>query len=414
MNTTLSPAATYVDAVRTALADLPADDLAEIVEDVRDHVEQVSAELGAEATAAALEERLGTPAVYAAELRSAAGYPPGPGDVGPAVRPPRVRRQVATWIVRIAVVLTLIALLEAFVTGRYGGALALAIVAWLAAALVGLVWLMAERSTGTMGARLGELPDARRMNGLIRWLRGNSVGAALVETIIALRPAWWIARAWIAVELVGMFFSAQWFPLPTFTGAPLVFALAVVISVWLGRRASSHRQTSGEHVLVLLGNVVAVLGLAAVIGTLASRGVLGNDDEVYREDASFLGAVPTGAFHEDGTQITNLYPYGADGRLLENVRLYDQDGRPFTSVKYDGCMFDSMMGEPKLAAPLNVYPRPSSSYGGALRGECTDLGIVPPFGATLPGTSSDATPTPSASVSPQPSPTSTPTAAPGS
>ena len=56
------------------------------------------------------------------------------------------------------------------------------------------------------------------MNGLIRWLRGNSVGAALVETIIALRPAWWIARAWIAVELVGMFFSAQWFPLPTFTG----------------------------------------------------------------------------------------------------------------------------------------------------------------------------------------------------
>ena len=108
MNTTLSPAATYVDAVRTALADLPADDLAEIVEDVRDHVEQVSAELGAEATAAALEERLGTPAVYAAELRSAAGYPPGPGDVGPAVRPPRVRRQVATWIVRIAVVLTLV------------------------------------------------------------------------------------------------------------------------------------------------------------------------------------------------------------------------------------------------------------------------------------------------------------------
>ena len=181
------------------------------------------------------------------------------------------------------------------------------------------------------------------------------------------------------------------------------------MSVWPGRRAAGHGQTSGEHVLVLLGNIVAVLGLAAVIGTLASRGVLGNDDEFYREDASFLGAVPTGAFHEDGTQITNLYPYGADGRLLENVRLYDQDGRPFTSVKYDGCMFDSMMGEPKLAATLNVYPRPSSSYGGALRGECTDLGIVPPFGATLPGTSSDATPTPSASpIASSSEPTRTP------
>lgn len=38
-------------------------------------------------------------------------------------------------------------------------------------------------------------------------------------------------------------------------------------------------------------------------------------------------------------------PYGPDGRLLENVRLYDQDGPPFSSLTYDGCMVDEMTGE---------------------------------------------------------------------
>ena len=418
MNTTLSPAATYVDAVHAALADLPADDLADIVEDVRDHVEQVSVELGEDASAAGLEERLGTPAAYAAELRSAAGYPLGSGEIGPPERSPRVRRQVITWTVRIAVLLTLVAVLEAFIVGRYGGALALAIAAWLAAALAWLVWRRAERSTGTTGASLGELPDARRMNGLIRWLRGNRLGAAMVETIIALRPAWWIARAWIAVELLGMFFLAQWFPLPMFPGAWLVFGLAVVISVWLGRRAASHRQTAGEHAFVLLGNLLAVLGMAVVIGTLANGGMLADHEESFPERAGYIGDVPTGAFHEDGTPITNLYPYDADGRLLENVHLYDQDGRLFTSVWYDGCMFDEMTGEADLPA-LNVFPRPTSNYdvdsagpAGGVRAECQNLGIVPPLGRTLPGTPSESTPAPSANVVPQP--TLTTTAAPGS
>ena len=374
MNTTVSPAAAYVDAVRTALADLPADDLAEIVEDVRDHVEQVAAELGDDATSAMLTDRLGTPADYAAELRSSAGYPPGPSHAG-SLRP---SRGLTTWSVRIAVVLTALALVEAFVTGAYGGVLFLAFIAWLAAGFVGLVWWLRERSSDTS---LGDLPDMRRVDGLTRWLRGHPLGAAVVETIVALRPAWWIARAWIAVELIGLFFVAEWFPLPTFPGAPLLFIVAVLISVWLGRRAVGQRQTRVEQVLVLAGNVVAVLAMAAVVGRLANGGFLLMHENQPEAQAYFQEfPPPTGAFSEDGVAITNLYPYGSDGRLLENVRLYDQDGRPFTSLMYDGCMVDEMTGEPDLPA-LNVFPRPPNEYGpDELDPECRDLGIVPPFG----------------------------------
>jgi uncharacterized membrane protein len=401
VNTTVSPATAYVDAVRTALADLPADDLAEIVDDVRDHIEQVTTELGEDASLEALNQRLGTPADYANELRSAAGYPPGPDTVGESRRSSRVRRGLTTWLIRIAVVLTMIALLEAFSTDSYAGGLFLAVVAWLVAGVVALFWLVVDRSSG---ASLADLPDVHRLDGLTRWLRRHSVGAAVVETIVALRPAWWIARAWIAVELIGLFFVAEWFPLPTFPGALLLFAVAVVISVWLGRRAAGHRQTSAEHVLVLLGNVVAVLAVAALFGRLAGGGIVVLQEEVAPGDVVYF---PPGAYSEDGKEITNLYPYGSDGRLLENVGLYDQDGRPFTSLTYNGCMVDEMTGEPDLPA-LNVFPRPSSIYvEDPVGAECRDRGIIPPFGSTLPGTPSEPTPTTSPTASP-PAPTSTP------
>jgi hypothetical protein len=89
--------------------------------------------------------------------------------------------------------------------------------------------------------------------------------------------------------------------------------------------------------------------------------------------------------------------------LLVDVWLYDQDGRPFDVLAYDGCKVDEMTGEQELPA-LNVFPRPTSSYREFLEPDCIDHGIVPPFGSTLPGTSSEATPAPSVNVVPQPIP----------
>lgn len=67
----------YVNAVRTALADLPAPVREELLEDLADHLAEVAAE--ADGT---LEERLGPPAAYAAELRATAGLA-GSGRPGP-------------------------------------------------------------------------------------------------------------------------------------------------------------------------------------------------------------------------------------------------------------------------------------------------------------------------------------------
>jgi len=64
----------YLAAVRSALADLSAEDRDDLMEDVASHLAEIAAELRAENTGS-LETRLGKPADYAAELRSSAGLP---------------------------------------------------------------------------------------------------------------------------------------------------------------------------------------------------------------------------------------------------------------------------------------------------------------------------------------------------
>jgi hypothetical protein len=73
----------YLRRVRAELADLPAPELDEVMQETASHLTEVSAELSTEAT---LETHLGSPQQYADQLRSAAGYPPRPNDHGPTSR----------------------------------------------------------------------------------------------------------------------------------------------------------------------------------------------------------------------------------------------------------------------------------------------------------------------------------------
>jgi hypothetical protein len=90
----------YLDGVRAALADLPAEAREELLEDLSAHLAEVAAESGGEP----LERRLGTPVAYAAELRAAAGYEPGSGrraSIG--TRPAFLRARAAAGRVDVAV-----------------------------------------------------------------------------------------------------------------------------------------------------------------------------------------------------------------------------------------------------------------------------------------------------------------------
>ncbi len=250
MTTTTSPTdvTRYLDQVRALLVDLPADEREELLDDLAVHLQEVRAE-----TDEPLEQALGTPAAFTAELLASSGHAEGGAE--------RSSRPSAAW---------------SSMHARVQGVDSAAALAWV--------------------RRL--LPD--------------------------LLPGWWVLRAYLGVLILADLVNGVLrddFPVPRVLGSPvlglLAIAGAVVASVQLGRRVAA-REGPRWHRLV---DVAVVLG--ALLGL---QGGLGNAPEyVYVED---VHATPGGLSQPDGTTITNLFAYDAEGRLLDGVLLYDQDGTP--------------------------------------------------------------------------------------
>ena len=275
--------AEYARQVRAALGDLPAASLEELLEDLDEHLGEVAAE-----GSGPLEAQLGPPAVYAQELRRAAGLPAWAGTA----RAPR-------------------------------GA-----------------------ELRDAAARLARRPEVR------------SVLAFLPE----LRPAWWVARAWLALLAVGFLFgySSGLFPFGPVLGLPLL-AGAVVLSVRLGRRAQRGRHPDPRRRLVTVG-VNAVLAVLAVVAL--GVGQQRSSQPVYADGPSPSPAYRYGdggtLAHEDGSPVTNIYPYSSAGQPLTGVLLYDQDGRALDNLSpttREGLPVERVVPPGSPPPPGNAYPQ---------------------------------------------------------
>jgi hypothetical protein len=246
--------ARYAAAVRAAFADLPAPDREALLEDIEDHLVEVAAEPGGP-----LEERLGPPEAYAAELRAWAGLPPG------ATR----RRRPRT-------------------------------------------------------SRL-----ARRLQRLGAAAAAHPAGRAVAEFLPELRPAWWVLRGWLAVQLasIGLLFlfgQDVTLPVPTILGSQVIGLLAagaaVVGSVALGRRGTATRR--GRRLTFAANAALGLFALVLLGGMGATR--LTNEPTYY--DGYTVSGTYSDALHglrSDGREISNIYPYDAKGRPLRGVRLYE-------------------------------------------------------------------------------------------
>ncbi len=276
----------YLREVAPHLAALPAEERADLLEDLAQHLREIAAEPGPP-----LAERLGSPGAYAAELLATAGV-----TVGATARP-------------------------------------------------------------TLRDRLTPLRDRARRS----WL-----GEELSGLAPALRPAWWVLRAYLAVSLL----SALWrdgsypgFPVPRLGGSAALGLLAVLaavpLSVRLGRRSlprAGRLAVAGAHVVLVLyaGSLLGRAGTPEVRyvhygegpPTAANRGCLAN---------------------ASGRPITNLYAYGPDGTLLDPVLLYDQNGQPIDNLcpEYDdrGRRLSTEYAQDVNGAPvINAFPRRQTAW----------------------------------------------------
>ncbi|GIH71897.1 HAAS signaling domain-containing protein [Sphaerimonospora thailandensis] len=337
MNSPMTPKA-YADAVREALADLPAKDREALLEDLDDHLAEVAAEHGLP-----LEERLGSPEAYAAELRAA--YGGRARDESPSIAR-RVGRRVTA------------------------------------------------KASGVHG-RMLRLPPYRQ-------------AAAFAPE---LRPAWWVLRGYaIAIGVLAQFPTPGYLPDDL---AEWVFTLAVIwASVWLGRSTRTAAAPTWGRLLLLGGNALAVFLVLIALADARRPSYVAIDSgprpagNVWVENTATFG---------DG-DVYNIFPYAEDGTPLRNVRLYDQDGRPITTL--DPEMYDQRLAIPCGGEPpiRNAYPLPLTPITEDDRGMPESADCVPsaemPTPTPVPSPAATAEGAPSASPSPTPEPTPEPTAEP--
>lgn len=390
---TVHPAvATYVAAVRDELGDLPPDELAEITEDVRDHLDHVAAEYGDDVTVGVLIDRLGAPAAYAAELRAAAGLPdpePTPEPVRTGFVRPLLRLMVALFgwgAVGLGAV--------AFVDALFGlsGAPAIFAVPALVSAVVSIAAaFLLVTGRGDPVAELRQVPTAPVLAQIGEWVRSMPWGRPAIEVVTSLRPAWWIARA-AALGLVTAFVVGS------ISFGLVVFLAAVIGSVWLGRRTASGEVRGGRLLAVQVANAALAIGGLVAVGSAVSFAA---GDHVQYVDGGY-GYPEPGFYDEDGERISNIFPYGPDGTLLENVRLYDQNGDPidlgWTEECFDGGYTGESFSQPNPWGD-HVFPRLTVGFDD-MTGLCSDPVLEPPFGDRLPGTEPTATPSGTATETP--------------
>jgi len=159
------------------------------------------------------------------------------------------------------------------------------------------------------------------------------------EVIEALRPAWWVVRAWVAVTLLDRA-TGSYEPvslLPSF-GVPLLGAalllVAVVGSVLIGMNrlwpgAGPDRPLVARLTLIVL-NVGAVL-VPLSFGISGPGYLSGNPyseysgyNQGYESASRELGS----GLRIDGEPVRNVFAYAASGQPLRGVQLFDQAGRP--------------------------------------------------------------------------------------
>lgn len=236
-------------------------------------------------------------------------------------------------------------------------------------------------------------------------------------------------RGWLAVVALSRLAGYRSrYPFGAILALPLI-AAAVVLSVRLGRRAQRRPYREPRQRLLAAGGN-ALLGLVALI-TLV--GVQQRTRPVYAGTAStdYTTTYNPGRTltRQDGTPITNIYPYTNAGQPLTGVLLYDQDGRALDNLSPttgDGQPIERVVPAGSPPPPANAYPQQQriATNGGPGLATPTpgdapsspaSIGTAPPGSTPTAGPSESATPTvrPTPGRPGGPRPTAAPATTPG-
>lgn len=395
----------YLARVRSALADLPESEVEEILEDVRPHLAEMEAELGENAKVDALIERLGSPESYAAELRTSGGYPPRPADAGDKTVVVKQKSGVggarfAFWGLVFSVAGFALFGFAAAVWVRVSPLLGLLFVAPVLAISVAFV---VRKGVAPIAA----LPEVVKLKETASSFQSKRDGKGLTY-LRALKPAWWVLCAAVLV-VFGLLLMLR--DVEAVLLLPLMLVAAVAV-VWAGPKVKGDRRLLWLAVPISAFVIGSMLGGAgAAVDLIAKRSYGSGSYNSYTPSYSDNYGNPQLMY--GSRDVENVYAFDGEGKPLTEFYLYDENGRPLSSVRY-GC--EKSTGEKRKVGDDNRFPRPRLERGvrddeGNLNGyngnrsyclEKTDV----PFSAAIPKGSPVTPPSSTAPSSPAAPPSS--------
>lgn len=152
------------------------------------------------------------------------------------------------------------------------------------------------------------------------------------EAAVAMRPAWWVLRAWLAVQVLDIA-TGPWEAttlIPTLYGAVtggLLLLAAIAVSVQIGRKklwpGSAISASVLARVLVLGINAAAIVAIPNVVGdefpTHGGQSSFGRMAVPYKPEPGLMNG---------SRYVHNVFAYDARGNPITGVQLFDQKGRP--------------------------------------------------------------------------------------
>jgi uncharacterized membrane protein len=334
----------YLARVRTALADLPASEIEEILDDVRPHLAELEAELGAGARVDALIERLGTPESYAAELRASGGYPPASeagAPTGAKAAAGHIAPRITLWGLVLSATGAGVFAFVAAVTLNPDPLLGLLVLAPLFVA--SLVLLLRQGVEPVLA-----LPEMSWLSKTMDRAREQQDTGKAMRYLSTLKPAWWVvcALALVTFGLLLMIKEHQAVLL-----LPFLIA-AGVAALWAGQRVRDDRRLLWVVVPVSTFVVGGVLGgFGATVDLIGSRTPYQTATSYYPTSDEYGNE----QLNYGGKEVGNVYAFDAEGKPLTEFYLYDEEGRPIKLTRY-GC--DMANGDRKKIGVDNRFPRP--------------------------------------------------------
>ncbi|WP_418064200.1 hypothetical protein [Pimelobacter simplex] len=175
------------------------------------------------------------------------------------------------------------------------------------------------------------------------------------DVAMALRPAWWALRAWVAVTAIDILAGTyeRVTLIPTL-GSPLVglvvlvAATAVSALIGLGRLwpGSGPDRKTLPRVALLAANVLAVV--LPFSADFQGRGIFNEGRDGYSD--GWNEALRQSGVISAGRPVTDIFAYDVAGKPIDQVQLVDQDGRPI-SIRLRDAIRDDYTERRSVACP---------------------------------------------------------------